>query len=214
MEFFREYGLAAKVRIPVIKASSRDFAVTADWTPATGDTKLSKDGGAIANLGSNPAVIASSAMWEFTFTATEMQAEELTITVIDSATKAVEDQSFSIRTKPPHCMKQGTATGGSGTTLVDSGLSAATDQYKGCVLEKYESDGTARESRAIISNTSTTFTVDAWATAAASGTRYRLFPDGRVPIPINSARRPEVNVKEVKDIVLATSGTGGQGLGA
>ena len=216
-EFFREYGLAAKIRIPVVKAGSSDLAVSADWTPATGDTKISKDGGAIANIGSNPAVISSSAMWEFTFTATEMQANELTGTVIDSATKAVQDQAFSIRTKPEHCIKQGTATGGSTTTVVDSGLAAGTDQFAGCVIEKYESDGTVRESRLITTNTSTTITVPtAFATAAASGTRYRIFPFGATPASVDSNGRVDVikiagTTQTARDLgasVLLSAGSG------
>ncbi len=84
----RQYGVAAKLRVPITKRGVIDLAVSADWTPATGDVKVSKDGGAIANITTLPAVIASSAMWEFSLSATEMQAGEITITVIDSATKS------------------------------------------------------------------------------------------------------------------------------
>lgn len=96
--YLRQYGVAGKVRRSIVKRGVIDIAVTADWTPATGDVKISKDGGAIANIGTLPAVIASSAMWEYTISATEMQAAEICITVIDSATKAVEDDQFTIAT--------------------------------------------------------------------------------------------------------------------
>lgn len=97
-QYLRQYGVAAKVRVAMTKRAVVDFAVAADWTPATGDVKVSKDGGAIANITTLPAVITSSGMWEFSLSATEMQAAEITITVIDSATKAVEDKYISICT--------------------------------------------------------------------------------------------------------------------
>lgn len=100
MQFIRKYGTASKVRIPIVKASSSDFAVGADWTPAAGDVKISKDGGAAANITTLPTAIAmgNGAIWEFAISATEMQAAEITITVVDSATKAVQDQALSIIT--------------------------------------------------------------------------------------------------------------------
>jgi hypothetical protein len=95
-QYFRQYGVAAKIRVSMTKRSVVDFAVNADWTPATGDVKVSKDGGAIANITTLPTCITSSGMWEFSLSATEMQAAEVTITVIDSATKAVEDKYISV----------------------------------------------------------------------------------------------------------------------
>jgi hypothetical protein len=99
-EFWRKYGTASKVRIPIVKASSSDFAVGADWTPASGDVKISKDGGAAASITTLPTAIAmgNGAIWEFAISATEMQAAEITITAVDSATKAVQDQAISILT--------------------------------------------------------------------------------------------------------------------
>lgn len=93
----RKYGVATDVYVPMIKAGVQDFAQAADWTPAAGDTKISKDGAALANLGSNPSHIGSG-VWKFTFTATEMQAAKIFVAVVDSATKAVEDQAILIDT--------------------------------------------------------------------------------------------------------------------
>ena len=185
--FVADYGLAFVAEFPMVKAASRDFAATGDWTPATGDTKIIKAGANAANTTNNPAAIGGTGSigWTLTLTATEMSADRLLVQIVDSATKAVEDQTITIRTKPPNCMKQGTATGGSTTTVVDSGLSAGTDQYAGCVVEKYESDGTARESRICTTNTSTTITVaTAFGTTAASGTRYRIYPFGALPATV------------------------------
>jgi hypothetical protein len=74
--------------------------VSADWTPATGDVKISKDGGAAANIATLPAAITmgNGAMWDFAISATELQAAQIIVTVVDSATKAVEDQSFVVET--------------------------------------------------------------------------------------------------------------------
>src|SRR5262249_8719701 len=77
-----------------------DFAVSGDWTPAAGDVKVTQDGGAAANITTLPAAITygNGALWEFTFTAAEMTAAVVIVTVIDAATKAVVDQAFVLET--------------------------------------------------------------------------------------------------------------------
>jgi len=92
-----KYGVARDLYFPVIKRASMDFALAADWTPATGDTKISKDGGATANTTNNPTHVGNG-IWKLTLTATEMQAALVAITIIDSATKAVEDQFIGLET--------------------------------------------------------------------------------------------------------------------
>ena len=98
--FLSKYGVARHIYIPIVKRAVVDFAVSADWTPAAGDVKISKDGGAAANVTNLPTAIAmgNGAIWDFSLTATEMQAAQIVVTVADSATKAVEDQSFIIET--------------------------------------------------------------------------------------------------------------------
>lgn len=100
MELLREYGVACHVYVPIIKRAVVDFAVGADWTPAAGDVKISKDGGAAANVTNLPSaiVMGNTAMWDFSLTATEMQAAQVNITVADAATKAVEDQMILLST--------------------------------------------------------------------------------------------------------------------
>src|ERR1051325_11895517 len=46
-----KYATAVTIPFDMIKAATLDFAVGADWTPATGDVKVSIDGGAFANVG-------------------------------------------------------------------------------------------------------------------------------------------------------------------
>jgi hypothetical protein len=98
--FISKYGVAVHVYIPMIKRGVVDFAVSADWTPAAGDCKVSKDGGAAANVTNLPTAITmgNTAMWDFSMTATEMQAAKVMVTIADSATKAVEDSMFIVWT--------------------------------------------------------------------------------------------------------------------
>jgi len=100
--FLRKYGTGtgADVYVPIIKRAVVDFAVSADWTPAAGDVKVSKDGGAAANIGTLPTAVTmgNTAMWKFVFADAELQCKVLAITVADSATKAVEDQMLLIET--------------------------------------------------------------------------------------------------------------------
>ncbi|HLF71748.1 MAG TPA: hypothetical protein VI759_06325, partial [Dehalococcoidia bacterium] len=100
MIILAEYGVALTLRFPMIKAGSQDFAGSGDWTPATGDTKLSKDGGNVANTTNNPAAVGGtgSKLWSLALTASEMQAAEVVVQIVDSATKAVEDQALIVQT--------------------------------------------------------------------------------------------------------------------
>lgn len=98
--FLSKYGTARHIYIPMIKRGVVDFALSADWTPATGDVKISKDGAAAANVTNLPGAITmgNTAVWDFSLTATEMQAAQVVVTVSDAATKAVEDQTIVIET--------------------------------------------------------------------------------------------------------------------
>jgi len=96
----RKYATATAsgthIRVPIIKAGSNDFAAGGDWTPQAGDVKVSKDGGAQANIGTLPTY--SNGAWEFQLTGTELTASQVEIMVVDSATKAVEDQCILVET--------------------------------------------------------------------------------------------------------------------
>lgn len=80
----------------MVKAASRDFATGSDWTPAAGDVKVSIDGGAQANIGTLPTY--TNGQWLFVFTGTELTGKSIRVAVVDSATKAVDDQFFIIET--------------------------------------------------------------------------------------------------------------------
>lgn len=98
--FLRQYATAWTVTIPIIKRAVVDFAVSADWTPAAGDVKVSIDGGAAVNIGTLPTAVTmgNTAYWKFVGTTGEATGKIIIVTVGDSATKAVEDQAFVIET--------------------------------------------------------------------------------------------------------------------
>jgi hypothetical protein len=99
--FSSEYGVARHIYVPMVKRAVVDYAIGADWTPVAGDVKISKDGAAFANVTNLPSVIASAntgAVWDFSLTATEMQAAQVIVVISDAATKAVEDDAFVIET--------------------------------------------------------------------------------------------------------------------
>lgn len=100
MAFLSKYGVARHIYIAIPKAGSASHAVGADWTPAAGDVRISKDGGATANVTNLPTAIAmgNSAIWDFSLTLTEMSAAQIMVTIADSATKAVDDTGFIIET--------------------------------------------------------------------------------------------------------------------
>ncbi len=99
--FTARYGISYDLYFTMVVAGETNLAVTGDWTPATGDTKISKDGGTVANTTNNPAIVAGtgSVIWKLTLTATEMEADQIQVQIVDSATKAVEDNAFSITTE-------------------------------------------------------------------------------------------------------------------
>lgn len=105
--FQRKYGAATAaathVGIPIVKRAAADYAIGADWTPAAGDVRVSKDGGAWANITTLPTAESAggngaSAIWIFQFSAAELQCKSLRVMIADAATKAIEDQFFVIET--------------------------------------------------------------------------------------------------------------------
>lgn len=96
--FDRKYATAAgaDVYLPMTKAGVVDFAVGADWTPAAGDVTVSKDGGVETNITTLP--VYTNGSWKFVFSDAELTAKRITVRIVDSATKAVEDNQFAIET--------------------------------------------------------------------------------------------------------------------
>lgn len=93
----RRYGTATVLYFPLIDKGATDFEAT-PVTIATGDCKISKDGGAFANTTNNFAHVGGG-IYSLSLTATEMQAKQVAIKIVDqTATKEWEDQAIIITT--------------------------------------------------------------------------------------------------------------------
>lgn len=95
-----KYGTAATIVFPLVVAGETNLAGSGDYTYAAGDIKISKDGGAAANPTNSPSALTmgNGSLWTLALTATEMEAKQVYITVVDAATKAVEDQVIVLET--------------------------------------------------------------------------------------------------------------------
>ena len=188
------WGTAYTFRAPIVKAGSTDYAIvgntpTPDWTPAAGDVKISKDGGAFANIATPPSTVtlAGSAAWSWTLSAAETEATEIVIQVIDASPKAVQDQFFRLQTTKAAALQVGVpqAAQSAGDTAItlDATAAAQTDFYKGSVVAIISGDG-ANQARIITAynGTSKVATIDrGWDVALTTGgTRsvFAVFPQG------------------------------------
>jgi hypothetical protein len=193
------WGTAYTFRAPIVKAGSTDYAIVGtDWTPAAGDVKISKDGGAFANIATLPSTVtlSGSAAWSWTLSAAETEATEVVIQVIDSATKAVQDQFFRLQTTKAAALQVGVpqAAQSAGDTAItlDATAAAQTDFYKGSVVAIISGDG-ANQARIITAYNGSTkvATLDrGWDVAITiGGTRsvFAVFPQG-LNQPLTSAQ--------------------------
>lgn len=188
------WGTATTFRAPIVKAGSTDYAIvgntpTPDWTPAAGDVKISKDGGAFVNIATPPSTVtlAGSAAWTWTLSAAETEATEIVIQVIDTAPKAVQDQFFRLQTTKAGALQVGVpqAAQSAGDTAItlDATAAAQTDFYKGSVVTIISGDG-ANQARIITAYNGSTkvATIDrGWDVALTTGgTRsvFAVFPQG------------------------------------
>lgn len=96
MEILARYGIQQTLYFPLIDAGTTDFEAT-PVTFAAGDTQYSIDGGAFANTSNNPAH-EGKGIYSLTLTASELSGSRIVVTIIDSATKAWEDQALIITT--------------------------------------------------------------------------------------------------------------------
>jgi hypothetical protein len=185
------WGTAYTFRAPIVKASSTNYAIVGtDWTPAAGDVKISKDGGAFANIATLPSTVtlSGSAAWSWTLSAAETEATEVVIQVIDQdVTKVIQDQFFRLQTTKAAALQVGVpqavqSIGDTAITL-DATAAAQTDFYKGSVVAIISGDG-ANQARIITAynGTSKVATLDrGWDVALTTGgTRsvFAVFPQG------------------------------------
>jgi hypothetical protein len=94
------YGVQTTFNHPMIIRGLVDLAGQADWTPAPGDIRISKNGAASAqstNLSS--CLTLPDVHWTLTLTAAELTAAEIIVQIVDLTNpKAVEDQFILIYT--------------------------------------------------------------------------------------------------------------------
>ncbi len=94
----RQYGVATTVFFPLIDKGATDLEST-PVTIASGDCKISKDGGAFANTTTASFSHVAGGMYSIPLTATEMQAKQIVLKIVDqTATKEWEDQVIIITT--------------------------------------------------------------------------------------------------------------------
>ena len=74
----------------MVDAGTTDLAVSGDWTPVQNDADLIKDGGSTAPA-TNTIASEGDVIWSLALTAAECQCTRLAISIVDAATKAVED---------------------------------------------------------------------------------------------------------------------------
>ena len=80
--FIRRYATAATLQVPLQEAGSLDPATGATFV--AGDVKLSKDGGALANVATLPVESpAASGLYTLSLSAAEMSAARLTVLIAD-----------------------------------------------------------------------------------------------------------------------------------
>lgn len=95
MANMRKYGVTQTIVFPLITFGGTDFVAGASFVAA--DTQISKDLGAFANT-TNVPTDEGNGTYSLVLTATEMQAANIIVTLIDSATKIWEDQALTIDT--------------------------------------------------------------------------------------------------------------------
>jgi hypothetical protein len=188
------WGTATTFRAPIVKAGSTDYAIvgntpTPDWTPVATDVKISKDGGAFANIATLPSTVtlAGSAAWSWTLSAAETEATEIVIQVIDASPKAVQDQFFRLQTTKAAALQVGVPQDpqaiGDLVIKLDATAAIQTDFYKGSVVAIISGDG-ANQARIITAYNGSTkvATIDrGWDVALTTGgTRsvFAVFPQG------------------------------------
>lgn len=94
------YGVQTTINHPMIIRGLVDLAGQADWTPAAGDIRISKDGAATAeSVNLSACGVAPEVHWTLTLTASELTSKETIVQIVDLTNpKAIEDQFILIYT--------------------------------------------------------------------------------------------------------------------
>jgi hypothetical protein len=103
-DFDGQYGAAKTVYFtlasPAATSSDRLVTTAPGALFAAGDIKVSKDGGAFANVANSVTqIVAANPLYSLVLSATEMQAEDLVVQIVDQNGPAFRDAYVHVRTK-------------------------------------------------------------------------------------------------------------------
>lgn len=164
---------------------TEDF-ITTPAVHVAGDTQVSKDGGAFANT-SNGFAYEGNGIYSLALTASEMDADVVLVTVVDSAAKVWKDhllQVETLRSADGVLRQELAAAGGASTITLDSGASAVNDFYKGCLVAIVGGTGAGqcRAIRSYVGATQVATVGRAWATNPDATSLYVILPGGEVQL--------------------------------
>lgn len=99
MSELRKYGVATTINVPLVIYGSTDLLTSDPGSWESGDIQISKDGGSFVDITNSSPSWVGRGFVTVTFTAAEMQASRIILSMIDqSTTKVFEDQSILIET--------------------------------------------------------------------------------------------------------------------
>lgn len=187
MSELRKYGEPTTIRFPLIRAGVTDFATTTEYTAVAGDLQISKDEGTFANTTITTPSYEGNGQWSIALSATEMQAARIMLTIIDTATKVIDDQAIYIDTYG-HPSAQvnlsdlsplvitGIVSTGSTNTSVTSDLTEATNNHYSGRQMIFETGNLAGQATNITAydGTTGTLTVDTLTEAPASTDVFKI----------------------------------------
>lgn len=187
MALLREYGVATSTLVPVVKVNDTDLADTGDYAYASGDIIVCKDGGTPANISTSPTEVdfsgASVMLLEIDLTASEMQAAQVDVIIVDAA---LEHQVIKFETyghpsaQHPDLalgIVSGQLSGTHTTTSADLGTNAPAAISNGSLVW----NKTAGQARIVSGYTSGTGVVtwdDALTSAWSDNDVWYIFPGG------------------------------------
>jgi hypothetical protein len=172
-----QYGSAYEFYTGLIsQANTKIFQVNP--TLAAGDVKIRKDGGSESNVTTLPTVLGSGKVVKVVLSATEMEADNITLTFADAAGSEWCDLIANIPTWRT-LLRQGTAQGGAGAYIdLDTGSSSSDDFYNNALIHIYKGTGLG-QSRIISDYTGSSrrATVNEnWVTNPDSTSEFKVYP--------------------------------------
>lgn len=209
-------GRGDTIYFPLIVAGAQDFATSADYTYAAGDAKISIDGATNANPTNALAYDADARMWALTLTDAETQGRLILITLVDSATKAVEDQAVVVSTDVTQgAIASDIATLASQTSFTIAEGSADDDAYNGWAALITDATTRTQQCLGIVSDyTGGTKTVtllsDPGIFTMAAGDYIELIP-GFLTGGLSTQAKADVNAEVVDTLNTDTYAEPGQG---